>query len=139
MWKINEELTGAHPFQSPPEAWPLSNRGMSFWVYEKRDEPQNQTELRIKNKKFDNYYNYDKSTYSTRGMIYFLGNPAIWWASALSIPIFIGIFLIISLRTKRKYDDREKKSVQTFEFAALRYCFAWFLHFIPFFLMKRQV
>lgn len=36
MWRVNNGLTGTHPFQSRPQAWPLMLRGINFWTHEHR-------------------------------------------------------------------------------------------------------
>ncbi|ORX88851.1 PMT-domain-containing protein [Basidiobolus meristosporus CBS 931.73] len=108
MWTINNGLTDSHPFDSRPSAWPLINRGISFWS---KDSAQ----------------------------IYLLGNPIIWWAAAAAVGLYIAVNALLILRQKRGYNDGAYEYFNLYFSSAGFFFLGWFLHYLPFFLMGRQL
>ncbi|CAG8634673.1 1758_t:CDS:10 [Dentiscutata erythropus] len=71
--------------------------------------------------------------------IYLLGNPLVWWASTFSILFFITAKLIFLLREKRGYKDHMDGKKEHFESWSGLFFMGWCLHYLPFFLMSRQL
>ncbi|KAF0388611.1 PMT-domain-containing protein [Gigaspora margarita] len=71
--------------------------------------------------------------------IYLLGNPLVWWSSAFAILIFIIAKLIIILREKRGYKDHLDGKKDHFESWSGLIFMGWCLHYLPFFIMSRQL
>ncbi|CAG8509907.1 2346_t:CDS:10, partial [Scutellospora calospora] len=71
--------------------------------------------------------------------IYLLGNPLIWWASTFSILIFVVAKLVVVLREKRGYKDYLDGKKEHFESWSGLFFLGWCLHYLPFFLMSRQL
>ena len=71
--------------------------------------------------------------------IYFIANPLVWWTASGSLFVLAAVAVVIALRSKRGYPDRASPHVQAFEYAGLTLSFAYALHYVPFFLMKRQL
>ncbi|KAI8808004.1 Dolichyl-phosphate-mannose-protein mannosyltransferase-domain-containing protein [Cladochytrium replicatum] len=112
MWTINAGLTGSHPFDSRPDAWPFLRRGISFW----------------------------SAKTSGPGQIYLIGNPLIWWTSTVSVLLVFAGAGVLAVLAKRKtftiypygYLAAATRSTSTF-------VLGWALHYLPFFLMGRQL
>ncbi|KAN0063679.1 Dolichyl-phosphate-mannose--protein mannosyltransferase 4 [Thecaphora frezii] len=110
MLAQNNGLTQSHPYASGPVNWPFLLQGISFWT---QDEGQKQ--------------------------IYMIGNLVSWWGSILSISVFTGIVGADILARRRglypipsALRGRLHKSVGFF-------VGAWAAHYLPFFLMNRQL
>lgn len=126
----NNALTSSHPYASQPIQWPFLLRGVSFWT-------QN----------------------DTRQQIYFLGNPIGWWIASSLLAVFAGIIGADQLSQRRGIDSLdERKSL----FLPIRsgkrpmitlvvgtrsrlynstgfFFLCWAAHYIPFFIMGRQL
>ena len=128
MFHHNNALTSSHPYATHPIQWPFLLRGVSFWT------------------------NND-----TRSQIYFLGNPIGWWIASSVLAIFVGIILADQLSLRRGNDALdERKQNLPFPFnpskglhsAGTRkrlynstgfFFITWAAHYLPFFLMGRQL
>ncbi|KAI8099175.1 glycosyltransferase family 39 protein [Halteromyces radiatus] len=109
MWTANRDLTETHPYQSRPPDWPMLRRGVSFWARDQRH-------------------------------IYFLGNPALYWASTISIFTFLILFSFFKVRAHRQIKEKfNPLRQQYYEQAAGFYTMAWAFHYLPFYLMGRQL
>jgi dolichyl-phosphate-mannose-protein mannosyltransferase len=82
--------------------------------------------------------------------VYLIGNAIVWWLSSLSIFVYIAVKGISVLRWQRGFKDYNNRIslFNVFDWLAnwRRYdwtigvvSFGWFLHYFPFFLMKRQL
>jgi dolichyl-phosphate-mannose-protein mannosyltransferase len=136
MFWHNSQLTSSHPYSSHPYQWPFLLRGVSFWT-------QNET----------------------RQQIYFLGNPIGWWLASSLLAVFAGIVAADQLSLRRGIDalDRRKYFVTRSESPLYSFFFptsdtnrrigtrsrlynstgffflAWATHYLPFFMMGRQL
>ncbi|KAI8611964.1 Dolichyl-phosphate-mannose-protein mannosyltransferase-domain-containing protein [Chytriomyces sp. MP71] len=111
MWSVNQGLTGKHPYESRPIEWPILNRGILFWT-EKNGGPR---------------------------QIYLLGNPIVWWVSTLAVLsclTLLGSGVLLLKRSVPILHDIHMYKAWT---AAIIVVSGWFLHYFPFFLMKRQL
>ena len=109
MWKTNAGLVESHAWDSRPSAWPTLRRGINFWT---RDHRQ----------------------------IYLLGNPLIWWSTSAAVFMWVGIKLLLTLRWQRGYSDYSKNVwVKLYDWPLSSSFLGWFMHYIPFFLMQRQL
>ncbi|KAI8613977.1 hypothetical protein BC830DRAFT_1169815 [Chytriomyces sp. MP71] len=111
MWSVNQGLTGKHPYESRPIEWPVLNRGILFWT-EKNGGPR---------------------------QIYLLGNPIVWWVSTLAVLsclTLLGSGVLLLKRSVPILHDIHMYKAWT---AAILVVSGWFLHYFPFFLMKRQL
>ncbi|KAJ1901997.1 hypothetical protein LPJ71_005613, partial [Coemansia sp. S17] len=71
--------------------------------------------------------------------IYLLGTPIIWWLSFGTVVIFAGVQVVLFFRDRRGFRDRllgaRERYMESVGFLSI----GWVLHWIPFFLMGRQL
>lgn len=138
MWRANKGLTDSHPFESRPSSWPTLLHGISLWA------------------------NHLKR-------VFLLGNPVVYWTSTVAVFNYFIIWAFFRLRSKRGYRDHyngkitqwirvgvwfEKAKIKLiranlslytigrrafFESSAGFYVVGWLLHYLPFYLMDRQL
>ncbi|KAL8671046.1 MAG: hypothetical protein Q9168_004439 [Polycauliona sp. 1 TL-2023] len=106
----NNALTSSHPYSSQPIQWPFVLRGISFWT---------QTE--------------------TRQQIYFLGNPVGWWIASSVLAVFAGIVGADQLSQRRGVDSLDERTRSRFYNSTGFFFLAWAAHYLPFYLMGRQL
>ncbi|KAJ3063048.1 hypothetical protein HDU98_001074, partial [Podochytrium sp. JEL0797] len=111
MWSVNQGLTGKHPYESRPIEWPVLNRGILFWT-EKNSGPR---------------------------QIYLLGNPIVWWTSTVAVLSLAVLLMSGVLLIKRGVPVLSNVYMYKAWTGALLIFSGWFLHYFPFFLMKRQL
>ncbi|KAL0640349.1 Dolichyl-phosphate-mannose--protein mannosyltransferase 4 [Maublancomyces gigas] len=110
MFHHNNALTSSHPYSSQPIQWPFLLRGVSFWT--KND---------------------------TREQIYFLGNPLGWWLTSSILAVFVGIIGADQLTQRRGVDALDRRTRNRLYNSTGFFFLAWAAHYIPFFLMGRQL
>ncbi|KAJ1974170.1 hypothetical protein H4R34_004818 [Dimargaris verticillata] len=72
--------------------------------------------------------------------IYLLGNPFIWWTSAVAVALFGVVQVVLHFADLRGCLGKTWSPVRTrYTQTAGFVCSAWFLHYAPFFLMDRQL
>eukprot|EP00123_Amoebidium_parasiticum_P010534 comp20170_c1_seq1/m.24980 comp20170_c1_seq1/g.24980 ORF comp20170_c1_seq1/g.24980 comp20170_c1_seq1/m.24980 type:complete len:802 (-) comp20170_c1_seq1:294-2699(-) len=108
-WDANRRLTAKHVYGSRPQDWPILKRGISYW--------QNRPERR---------------------QIYLLGNPAIFGACLLSLPIYVFLSVLYALRARRGYRDMDGQRERRFWMIGYLWL-GYALHYVPFFFMDRQL
>lgn len=110
MLQQNAHLTQSHPYASSPINWPFVLTGISFWT-------QNDTNRQI----------------------YLVGNVASWWAAVLSISVLTGVMLADTLARRRgMYPIEPLVRNRLFNTTGF-FLAAWAWHYLPFFLMNRQL
>ncbi|KAG0202701.1 Protein O-mannosyltransferase 2 [Mortierella sp. GBA30] len=68
---------------------------------------------------------------------YLLGNPVVWWGSALSLLVFgltLGFYIV---RRQRKFQDVSPMEWEQFQHTGKILVGGWFLHYMPFCVMGR--
>jgi len=110
MFHHNNALTSSHPYASQPIQWPFLLRGVSFWT--KND---------------------------TREQIYFLGNPIGWWLASSILAVFVGIIAADQLTQRRGVDALDRRTRSKLYNSTGFFFLAWAAHYLPFFLMGRQL
>ncbi|PWN31975.1 putative PMT4-dolichyl-phosphate-mannose--protein O-mannosyltransferase [Meira miltonrushii] len=110
MLQQNAHLTQSHPYASSPINWPFVLTGISFWT--------------------DN---------DTQRQIYLVGNVASWWVAVLSISVVTGIMLADTLARRRGQYPIEPLVRNRLFNATGFFLIAWAWHYLPFFLMNRQL
>ncbi|KNC87300.1 hypothetical protein SARC_00581 [Sphaeroforma arctica JP610] len=108
-WEANMRLTGSHPYESRPHAWPTLMGGVSYWQ------------------------NRDKMT-----QIYLLGNPAIFYSVLLAPIVYVLWLCVWAIRRKRGFVDMDGEKERKFLMAAFLWL-GWALHYVPFYFMHRQL
>lgn len=110
MLQQNNHLTASHPYASGPINWPFTLQGISFWT--------DNDELK---------------------QIYLVGNPASWWLSVLCVSVYVGIMAADTVARRRGFypisNSIRTRMINTVGFFVL----AWSFHYLPFFLMNRQL
>ena len=71
--------------------------------------------------------------------VYLLGNPVVWWASSISIVVWVLFKGIAVLRWQRSCGDYENSTFKRFDYEIGSSVLGWALHYFPFYLMKRQL
>ncbi|KAJ3050811.1 hypothetical protein HK097_008188 [Rhizophlyctis rosea] len=110
MWRINAGLTSSHPFDSRPDSWPTLKRGISFWTSKKGG-----------------------------GQIYLIGNPVIWYSATLSLLVYVAFEAVSAALVKRGIKVTTTGYIAQASQGGWFLFLGWFLHYIPFFLMARQL
>jgi dolichyl-phosphate-mannose-protein mannosyltransferase len=106
----NSRLTKSHPYSSHAISWPIVVRGISYWE-EKKGFRQ----------------------------IYVLGNPLIWWSVIVFLFANI-IFFILDILSLRRGVDVIGWGFRSWWYRGCGFLvMAWGLHWIPFFIMGRQL
>ncbi|KAL1925389.1 uncharacterized protein VTP21DRAFT_272 [Calcarisporiella thermophila] len=114
MWDVNNKLTGSHPFDSRPPAWPILRRGISYWG-------KQNTDIYL----LGNPLTWWSST-----------------LAVMAYGIYKIIMAVSEQRgyRKRVTGNLGKHSLYEFYNNSAGYWFmGWALHFFPFFLMSRQL
>ncbi|KAL2757122.1 glycosyltransferase family 39 protein [Sodiomyces alcalophilus JCM 7366] len=110
MFYHNSKLTSSHPYASHPYQWPFLLRGVSFWTNSE-----------------------------TRQQIYFLGNPAGWWLASSLLAVFVGIIGADQVSLKRGVDALDRRTRSRLYNSTGFFFLAWATHYLPFYLMGRQL
>jgi dolichyl-phosphate-mannose-protein mannosyltransferase len=110
MFFHNNALTSSHPYASEPFMWPFLLRGVSFWT-------QN----------------------DTRQQIYFLGNPLGWWLASSLLAVYAGIIAADQLSLRRGVDALDERTRSRLYNSTGFFFLAWAMHYLPFYLMGRQL
>lgn len=110
MFHHNNALTSSHPYASQPIEWPFLLRGVSFWT--KND---------------------------TREQIYFLGNPIGWWLASSLLAVLAGILGADQLTQRRGVDALDRRTRSRLYNSTGFFFIAWLAHYLPFFIMGRQL
>jgi dolichyl-phosphate-mannose-protein mannosyltransferase len=110
MLQHNAGLTASHPYASNPINWPFLLSGISFWT--------------------DN---------DNKKQIYLIGNIIGWWTCTVALSIYVGILGADLLARRRGMDPipdpvRNRLWNNTGFFLLI-----WAVHYVPFFLMNRQL
>ncbi|KAI8928280.1 Dolichyl-phosphate-mannose-protein mannosyltransferase-domain-containing protein [Entophlyctis helioformis] len=113
MWRINANLKGTHAFSSRPETWPILKRGISFWRAKKAG---------------------DAKTF-----IYLLGNPLIWWSALAAVVVYAGYEILAAIATRRGIVFVNQGFLKEATNACWFFFTGWGLHYLPFFVMGRQL
>ncbi|KAJ2499190.1 hypothetical protein GGH96_003704 [Coemansia sp. RSA 1972] len=71
--------------------------------------------------------------------IYLLGTPILWWLSFVAISAFAGIQVVMFLRDRRGICDRLMGVRERYADTVGFFFIGWVLHWIPFFIMGRQL
>ncbi|SPO48220.1 probable PMT4 -dolichyl-phosphate-mannose--protein O-mannosyltransferase [Moesziomyces antarcticus] len=110
MLQQNAGLTQSHPYATGPINWPFLLQGISFWT---QDAGQHQ--------------------------IYMIGNLVSWWGTMLSISIFAGVVGADLLARRRGIYPIPSAVRNRLHNSAGFFVVAWACHYVPFFLMSRQL
>lgn len=71
--------------------------------------------------------------------VYLFGNPLAWGAGTLSVLLYAGVRVLLVLRAQRGYRDFSQTSVVYYDQVCGFLALAWAMHYLPFWLMKRQL
>ncbi|WFD31778.1 dolichyl-phosphate-mannose--protein mannosyltransferase [Malassezia sp. CBS 17886] len=71
--------------------------------------------------------------------VYLMGNPFVWWAATLCVCAYVGVRVLLALRAQRGYTDLANSEVVYYDRVCGFFLLAWALHYLPFWLMKRQL
>jgi dolichyl-phosphate-mannose-protein mannosyltransferase len=110
MWTSNKGLKGSHPYDSRPTEWPFMHRGIGFW----------------------------RSTPDTKG-IYLLGNPVVWLSATFAVLLYLGFIVVELVLEQRKISFQKSGYYKEMLLGIWFFAIGYLLHFLPFFLMGRQV
>jgi len=110
MLQHNAGLTASHPYASNPINWPFLLSGISFWT---DNEPQKQ--------------------------IYLIGNIIGWWTCVVALSIYIGIIGADLLARRRGIDPIPDSVRNRLWNNTGFFVIVWGVHYLPFFLMNRQL
>ncbi|KAJ8586747.1 glycosyltransferase family 39 protein [Rhizopogon salebrosus TDB-379] len=110
MLQHNAGLTSSHPYASGPINWPFLISGISFWT---ENDSQKQ--------------------------IYLIGNIVGWWICVIALSIYVGIVgadLLARRRGIQPIPDAVRGRLWN---SAGFFLLIWAVHYLPFFLMGRQL
>ncbi len=106
----NNRLTSSHPYSSHAGSWPFVTRGISYW--------ENKEGFR---------------------QIYVMGNPPLWWTVIGILVLFFAFYLLDIISLRRGIDTFGSEFRSWWLRGSGFLVIAWALHWIPFFLMGRQL
>ena len=119
----NNQLTGVHKYSSQADAWPFIHTGVLYWRGGKRGTKGNST------------------TTTTNSQIYLLGNPVVWFGTAIAVVLFAIIGGVRAIRQQRRMAPPLASTRQLDAYS--RACFwlglGWVAHYLPFLLMNRRL
>jgi len=75
----------------------------------------------------------------TRQQIYFLGNPLGWWLAASLLAVYAGIIAADQLSLRRGVDALDNRTRARLYNSTGFFFLAWATHYLPFYLMGRQL
>ena len=110
MLSHNNQLTDKHPYDSRPQSWPIMYDIVSYWTKE-----------------------------TTREQVTFLGNVVSWWTSSLAVLAFVSIFVTDLLCRRRGLFYLSTPDRSRYLHTTGFFVYAWACHYLPFFLMHRQL
>ncbi|KAJ2930854.1 hypothetical protein H1R20_g6249, partial [Candolleomyces eurysporus] len=110
MFQHNAGLTASHPYASGPINWPFLISGISFWT--------------------DN---------DTKKQIYLTGNVIGWWTCVVGLSIFVGVVVADLLARRRAMDPIPDPVRNRLWNNTGFFLIVWAVHYVPFFLMNRQL
>ncbi|KAF9006174.1 glycosyltransferase family 39 protein [Cyathus striatus] len=110
MLQHNAGLTASHPYASNPINWPFLLSGISFWTN-----------------------NDDKK------QIYLIGNLIGWWTCVVGLSVYIGILGADLIARRRGMDPIPDPVRNRLWNNAGFFLLFWAVHYLPFFLMSRQL
>ncbi|KAJ4345521.1 Dolichyl-phosphate-mannose--protein mannosyltransferase 4 [Didymosphaeria variabile] len=110
MFYHNNALTSSHPYASFPVSWPFLLRGVSFWTHN-----------------------------DTKQQIYFLGNPLGWWLASSLLAVFAGIIGADQLALRRGVEALDERTRSRLYNSTGFFFLTWAAHYIPFYIMGRQL
>eukprot|EP00052_Salpingoeca_macrocollata_P022071 m.190617 g.190617 ORF g.190617 m.190617 type:complete len:542 (+) comp21705_c0_seq6:734-2359(+) len=112
MFKANSQLVAGHSYASRPGQWPLAVSGLSFWQGQVDGQP---------------------------AQLYLLGNPPMWWLALGCAGLYVLFEVFYLLRRQRQVYDVPLAEYDSFTHATRLLCSGWLLHYLPFFVMGRQL
>ncbi|KAL7419119.1 Dolichyl-phosphate-mannose--protein mannosyltransferase 1 [Cryptotrichosporon argae] len=71
--------------------------------------------------------------------VYLVGNPVVWWTSTIAVSLYLGLRGLLILRAQRGYRDLYQPKIAYYDEVCAFLVLAWALHYLPFFLMSRQL
>jgi len=74
-----------------------------------------------------------------KALVYFAGNPAVWRDARLAVPAFLALAAAVAVAAQRGVAVRAHAAVARAERAGWFLFGGWALHYLPFFLMKRNL
>ncbi|KAG6334600.1 hypothetical protein ID866_4494 [Astraeus odoratus] len=110
MLQHNAGLTASHPYASTPINWPFLISGISFWT-------ENDTQKQI----------------------YLIGNVVGWGTCVVFLAIYMGIIIADLLARRRDIEAIPDHVRNRLWNSAGFFLLVWAVHYLPFFLMSRQL
>ncbi|KDR80748.1 hypothetical protein GALMADRAFT_222348 [Galerina marginata CBS 339.88] len=110
MVQHNAGLTASHPYASNPINWPFLLSGISFWTEN-----------------------------DAKKQIYLIGNIIGWWTCTVALSIYIGILGADLLARRRGMDPIPDPVRNRLWNNTGFFLLVWAVHYLPFFLMNRQL
>jgi len=71
--------------------------------------------------------------------LYLFGNPLTWWTATACVMLYLAVRVLLILRAQRGFQDFTNTTVAQYDRVCGLLFVAWALHYLPFFLMKRQL
>jgi dolichyl-phosphate-mannose-protein mannosyltransferase len=109
MISHNAGLTKPHPYQSPPQNWPLALRGISFW--------QNKVDKQI----------------------YLIPNAIAWWITLGFLGVYATGWVMERITERRGISVNDAFTKTQLHFSTGFLFVTWLLHYLPFYLMGRSL
>lgn len=71
--------------------------------------------------------------------VYLIGNPFIWWSSTFAVAAYLVARALVIIRAQRGFKDLVHPTLRTYDGICGFLVLGWALHYLPFFLMQRQL
>lgn len=110
MLEHNNRLVQSHPYMSRPLSWPVLYDGVLYWSQD-----------------------------ATRRQLALYGNLVSWWGALLGVALAISIGIVDVLSRRRGIHTLPHVVRQRYLHTTGFFVYAWACHYLPFFLMQRQL
>lgn len=106
-----QENVQNHMYSSEPIEWPLTGRGIAYWV----SNEHNVSEVAKLNREMKNAaWSIIFPFCLHQGQIYLLGNIMIWYSGFVAVLIYVGLMAFYLIRRRRLYYDLDTGKAKLF-------------------------
>ncbi|KAK7576004.1 hypothetical protein V9T40_012290 [Parthenolecanium corni] len=110
MFFNHQENVQNHMYSSEPLEWPLTGRGIAYWVSSQHN-----------------------------GQIYLLGNIIVWYSGFIAVFVYIGLANLYLMRRRRLHYDIDAATWNHFSKIGQVLLVGYFLHYLPYFFVDRTL
>ncbi|XP_011506531.1 PREDICTED: protein O-mannosyltransferase 1 [Ceratosolen solmsi marchali] len=106
----SQEVQNTHMYSSSPLDWPITTRGIAYWVSTK-----------------------------SNAQVHLLGNVIIWYSGTIALLFYSSLLIFYLMRRQRMYHDILEDEWSRFITVGEIFLIGYLLHFLPFFFVERTL